>query len=628
MLAFRRKVPTGSSTAQEPNHPMKWNTYRAALLLAAAVRVALAGPTHIHDLLPANSDGTQATGSVVLTWPAFTGTDNIRVVAGQRAVAINNGILDITLAANPVGVNYTATYYLGARTLAQNWHVPDSTTTLMLANVIVVRLPPVGTPGYKVDPSGISPGGGLPGQVLSLNTLLQWAPVTPAATSGPAGPIGPQGRIGLTGPVGPAGAAGRNGVTGPQGLEGNPGSAGFPGTPGAPGGQGPAGPPGAAGAAGATGPAGPAGSAGANGAAGPTGPAGGAGATGPAGPNNNLAGRTLSATAPTDNQVIAYNAANLQYQPTTFVQEESRPMQVSALKPATPATINMAPGATTQLINLSGSGNVSMIQLAIVASGGSAVDQNDATINSIIRICTNGEAAPCQQADIGTFFLLHGIPAPPFTYSDNFAVTQYLPGQIGAFRRIMIPFSNGITISIINSSQVASGSIYSQVYYYAGAPGPQISGTRKKTFHMATIPFTALGQFAPMDLINVTGRGQIEGVHLFVYKSGVSIPTWLEGDMAWTTDTSTTGDVLGTEDFFGGQYYWGQLQYSTDNWGVIKNGTFAGSLFATGMYRLFHKDPVTFNSSFKLTWHNGHVNQGTPPGTVNVSSIVFYYLDQ
>src|SRR5450432_4368595 len=109
---------------------MKWNAYRAVLLLAAVVRVALAGPSHIHDFLPANSDGTPATGSVLLTWPAFSGTDGIPVRAGQRAVAINNGIVDVTLPANPTGVNYTATYYLGAKTLSQTWHIPDSTTVL------------------------------------------------------------------------------------------------------------------------------------------------------------------------------------------------------------------------------------------------------------------------------------------------------------------------------------------------------------------------------------------------------------------------------------------------------------------------------------------------------------------
>lgn len=293
----------------------------------------------------------------------------------------------------------------------------------------------------------------------------------------------------------------------------------------------------------------------------------------------------------------------------------------------TAAEINLPAGGTTQILNLTGAGNVGMIQLAMVASPGAAPDQNDATINSTIQICTNGEAAPCQHSDLGTFFLLHGIPTPPFSFSDNFAVTEYQSGLFGAYRRIMIPYSNGITINIINKSTSLSSKVFSQVYYYSGAPGPLVTGTRKKTFHMATIPFTTIGQFAPVDLLSVSGRGQVEGVQLFAFQQTTAGPTWLEGDVTWTVDGVQMGNAGGTEDFFGGQYYWGQLQFATDSWGVMKNGVFSGSYYGTGMYRLFNKDPMVFDSAFKLTWHNGQVNQGTPPGPVLMSSIVFYYLD-
>ena len=145
---------------------------------------------------------------------------------------------------------------------------------------------------------------------------------------------------------------------------------------------------------------------------------------------------------------------------------------------------------------------------------------------------------------------------------------------------------------------------------------------------MATVPFTALGQFAPMDLLNISGRGQIEGIHLFVYKVGVTSPSWLEGDMNWTIDGTASGGAGGTEDFFGGQYYWSGLMYATDSWGIMKNGMFDNVAYATGMYRLFNKDPLVFDQSMQITWHNGSAGQSTPPGAVNLSAIVFYYLDR
>jgi hypothetical protein len=302
---------------------------------------------------------------------------------------------------------------------------------------------------------------------------------------------------------------------------------------------------------------------------------------------------------------------------------------VQAIEPANDGTFNVPAGGSVQIFNAAGAGNVSMIQLALVGQGGSAGDRNDLIINGTIQICTNGEAAPCQHSDIGTFFLAHGVPTPPFSYSDNFTMTEYQDGLLmGAFRRIMIPYTNGCTITITNSSHVATGRIFSQVYFYQGAPPPQLTGSRRKVFHMATIPFTSIAQFAPVDLLNVTGRGAIEGLNLFVYVQNQGPPTWLEGDMAWTVDGVLLGNVGGTEDFFGGQYYWGQLQYATDSWGVMKNGVFAGGSYATGMYRLFNKDPMVFDQSMKLTWHNGQAGQGPPPGPVNMSSIVFYYTSQ
>ena len=572
---------------------MKWKAYRAALLLTGTARL-FAGPSHIHDSLPAASDGSPATGAVLISWPAFTGTDGMPQKASQRAVAINAGILDVTLPANPVGVNYIATFNLyNQKTFTQNWHVPDSTPVLTLASVIVTRGAQIGTlnGSYRVDPATISPSGGATGQVLTLNSLLQWAPAAAPVSAGPPGPRGP---------------AGSPGDIGQQGSIGSQGDVGPPGVPGQPGGRGPTG---------LQGDQGPAGPAGFNGAA---------GEPGAAGPNNNLAGKTVAATAPTDGQVLAYSGPLNQYQPVTLVSEEARKLQVKELQPMTDAEFNLAAGGTTQLLNRTGAGNVTMIQLALIA----ASPDNGATVDATLQICTNGEAAPCQHADIGTFFLLHGIPTPPFSFSDNFAVTEYGSGNIGAYRRIMIPYANGITISIINKSATVAAKIFSQVYFYSGQPGPTVTGTRRRTFHMATTPFTSIAQYAAVDLINVTGRGQVEGVHFFAYQQTGGLPTWLEGDVTWTIDGIQMGNVGGTEDFFGGQFYWGQLQYATDSWGVMKNGPFGGSLYATGMYRLFNKDPMVFDSAFKLTWHNGQLNQGNiPPGPTQISAIVFYYTD-
>lgn len=585
---------------------MKLKPFGAALLLIAGARLLSAAQTHIHDLLPANTDGSLATGAVVLSWPSFTGTDGVLNTTGQRAIAINAGIIDLTIAANPAGVNYTAVFNLaGQKSIAQVWHVLDSSSAIALSRVIVPRPsnPVPITGSYKVDPSGIAPGNGLPGQVMTLNTLMQWAPmVAPVST----GPVGPQGTAGPVGPQGPLGTLGPQGLPGVAGAAGTAGIRGVPGALGMTGPQGPAGPAGTAGIAGVTGP------------------------QGPAGPNNNLGGTAVSPTTPTDGQLVTYNATAGQYQPATYYAEDSRKLQVIAIQPADNDTYNMPVGGSVQIFSATGAGNVGMIQLALAGNGGSAADRNDVIINATITICTNGEAAPCQHSDVGTFFLAHGGPTPPFSYSDNMTLTEYQDGSLmGGFRRIFIPFTNGCTITVTNKSNVANGRIFTQVYFYKGTPPPQLSGSRKKTFHMATIPFTSIAQYAPVDLINIAGRGQIEGIHFAAYVVGSGPPTWLEGDMGWNIDGTAPGNVGGTEDFFGGQYYWNQLQFGTNSWGLIKNGSFAGGAgYATTMYRIFERDPMVFDQSIRLTWNNGSAGQGTPPGPVNLSAIVFYYLDR
>ncbi len=193
-----------------------------------------------------------------------------------------------------------------------------------------------------------------------------------AGPQGPAGPVGatgPQGPIGLTGPAGAAGATGTQGPVGLTGATGATGPQGPIGLTGATGATGPQGPIGLTGATGATGPQGPIGLTGPAGATGSTGPQGPIGLTGPAGPQgpagtsgsytagtgisisgssvisnsgdtnasddvttssiaagdvsgtftalsvDKIKGRTVSSSAPADQQVLKWNAAASRWEP-------------------------------------------------------------------------------------------------------------------------------------------------------------------------------------------------------------------------------------------------------------------------------------------------------------------------
>ena len=74
----------------------------------------------------------------------------------------------------------------------------------------------------------------------------------------------------------------------------------------------------------------------------------------------------------------------------------------------------------------------------------------------------------------------------------------------------------------------------------------------------------------------------------------------------------------GTEDFFGGQFYFVELPVRMDDFGVVSRGPRSHGYFYTTMYRYFRNFPVVFHSSLSFTWENGQRGEGTPP-TINTA---------
>ena len=88
------------------------------------------------------ANGKPATGSIVVTWPAFTTATHLAVATGRLTAAIaGNGSVTLHLTPNsgaiPVGVYYTAAYHLSdGSTREEHWIVPAATSST-LASVLV-----------------------------------------------------------------------------------------------------------------------------------------------------------------------------------------------------------------------------------------------------------------------------------------------------------------------------------------------------------------------------------------------------------------------------------------------------------------------------------------------------------
>ena len=83
-----------------------------------------------------HADGTTATGTLLVSWTAFTTAAGQAIAGGSTSAAIaNDGTFSVTLAPNagamPSGTFYTVTYHLDDGSVSrETWSVPASSATV------------------------------------------------------------------------------------------------------------------------------------------------------------------------------------------------------------------------------------------------------------------------------------------------------------------------------------------------------------------------------------------------------------------------------------------------------------------------------------------------------------------
>jgi hypothetical protein len=93
------------------------------------------------------ADGTTATGTVLVSWPAFTTANGLAVPAGNTSVTIaTGGVLTLALVpnagSNPMGSYYTAVYHLDDGTVSREyWVVPVSASPVTISSIKSTVLP-------------------------------------------------------------------------------------------------------------------------------------------------------------------------------------------------------------------------------------------------------------------------------------------------------------------------------------------------------------------------------------------------------------------------------------------------------------------------------------------------------
>jgi len=304
--------------------------------------------------------------------------------------------------------------------------------------------------------------------------------------------------------------------------------------------------------------------------------------------------------------------------PQIEIPRETRTLRVATETEGTP----VAPGKSWTIFSATGAGSVERIQFAAM---GDAVAQESSTIT----ITVDGIS---YSAPTGVFFLNEwesdgGFAAGNLFATKNIANTYSQANGnpvngMGAYRKIYIPYYKSITITYTNASSANAG-LYTQVDYYKGKASPGIHPATQNYFHMYTYPFTTLAQFNQITFLpSVAGPGELDSI--FLLASGVApAPQWLEANPTLNID-GVPYTYGGTEDFFGGQYYFVELPVHTDEYGVARLGFGSNGVYYTAMYRYFHDFPLVFHSSLSFRWANGQKGEGAPPTIKTAANIVYY----
>ena len=130
---------------------MRWICRQILRAVGSMLLITLQARAQVNTTLIADTiyraDGTTATGTVIISWPAFTTAAGQAVPSGSTSAAIGTGgLFSVSLAPNagatPDGSFYTAVYHLDNGSISREyWVVPASQSTVSVSSIRSTVLP-------------------------------------------------------------------------------------------------------------------------------------------------------------------------------------------------------------------------------------------------------------------------------------------------------------------------------------------------------------------------------------------------------------------------------------------------------------------------------------------------------
>ena len=271
------------------------------------------------------------------------------------------------------------------------------------------------------------------------------------------------------------------------------------------------------------------------------------------------------------------------------------------------ATTGILPaGKGADLVVLEGAGMIAALEVAL------APEEAQSLPAVRLRFTWDGAATPQVDALLADFFAAAWDPATRQVAAFDSLALSVGGGRFRCF--LPMPFAAGARLRLENEADRPL-TLSLAVRYATGCPGPELG--RLHAIAGATPVVTG----ADYPVVAVAGRGQLAGLALQI-RDCANLEC-LEGDEHLRSDGTRVIDGTGTEDYFGGGWYF--------NAGVRRLATAtAGNPFidlrTVAAFRFHLADPVPFADGLVATLeHGGLQAPDTTPGSYR--SVAFLYLE-
>ncbi|HET9801872.1 MAG TPA: glycoside hydrolase family 172 protein, partial [Candidatus Acidoferrum sp.] len=274
----------------------------------------------------------------------------------------------------------------------------------------------------------------------------------------------------------------------------------------------------------------------------------------------------------------------------------------------------IAPGATLDLLDVSGPGVITHIWITI------ASPEEFHLKKLVLRMSWDGEVTPSVEAPIGDFFGL-GLgqyflyQSVPLMVSPDKALNSFFP----------MPFQKRAHITVTNEGKQKVDAFYFNIDYracakplaadtlYFHAQYRQQSPNKGWTSDWSSNGDEKVDGKKNVDgqgnylWLDATGRGHFAGVTMSILQNQDG--WWGEGDDMFFVDGETLPSINGTgsEDYFLGAWDFGSHPFTYSLMGApVKGEEHAGS--RSSVYRFHLDSPIPFTKSLRATIEHGHAN--------------------